>query len=360
MENIDEKNYSSLRIATRNQLITYPKRKKSSQIKSVIKSVYLRSNEIHRPKFMWPNGLLATSLEWSHKVSKEEKDIEALREYYDNWINKVNNFKFIDESINGYSLIYLHQYTNDKKYKERLDLIVQFLYKYPKSEDGSLPYRYNSLEKDVILVDGIGMVCPFLCRYGSTYNDFNAIELSVKLLMNFIEKGFDDNSWLPYHGYNSTNGNKLGIIGWGRGIGWLLIALVDSLEYIPKTHLNYLYLVESLNKIVSNVLEYQKKDGAFAWQISAIDGYSDTSSTSMIMYAISRAIMLEILDSALVENCDLALRSINVTIDEGKVYGCSAECQGIGMYPQRYGHYPWAQGPTTSLYALSIMKFEKK
>ena len=35
----------------------------------------------------------------------------------------------------------------------------------------------------------------------------------------------------------------------------------------------------------------------------------------------------------------------------GKVEQCSAECMAFAEYPQRYGSYPWGNGPALKLFA---------
>src|SRR5699024_2785693 len=112
----------------------------------------------------------------------------------------------------------------------------------------------------------------------------------VLQLTNFLSKGIEQESGLPYHAYDVNNDTKLGIIGWGRGVGWLLIGLVDSLEYIPETHKDYKYLKNQFEGLVSKVIKYQHESGGYSWQLTAKDGFYDSSATSMISYAISKGI----------------------------------------------------------------------
>lgn len=342
---------NELESATRNQLLNYPELSNKNHLKILIKSIIVRRN-LKKDKFFWPNGLLSISLEWNHYIKGNNVDIRYLKKYYNKWIKKGVPIKNADYAINGYSLIYLYSITNDKKYLKTIKLIVDYLKSHPKAEDGSLPYRKNSPE--LIFVDSLGMICPFLCRYGKMSEDDSSIDLAVKQLTNFLKFGMDKTSYLPYHGYDSITRNKLGIIGWGRAVGWLLMGLIDSLEFISKSHPQYNYLCREFRSIVSSVVKYQQEDGNFAWQITAKEGQADTSSTSMITYAIKRGIMLEILPETYLKNVKLSLDALLTNTKNGLVQECSAECKGLGMYPQKYGNYPWAQGPTMSLVSISL------
>ncbi|CZQ97024.1 six-hairpin glycosidase [Trichococcus palustris] len=345
--------YDELREKTRSQLLNYPEFDIKVKAADVIKSIIYPGYRADKSKFQWPNGLLALALEWSHRTSEDKDDLEHLIRYYDKWIEKGASVDFIDQAINGYTLIYLYEVTKQNKYKELLDYILQFLLDHPKVGDESIPYRIN-ISND-IYIDGLGMVCPFLCRYGSTFHNREAINLGAKQIVNYIHNGMDDNTGLPYHGYNPHQNTKLGIIGWGRAVGWLLIGMIDSLEYIPKDNMYYDQIKAAFKKIVSDVVTFQNKNGHFTWQLSAIEGASDTSATSMICYAIKRGMILGILDSAYIEITDVALDYLHESVEDGLVSGSSAECRGFSMYPQKYEAYPWAQGPTTALTALSTV-----
>ena len=74
----------------------------------------------------------------------------------------------------------------------------------------------------------------------------------------------------------------------------------------------------------------------------------------MIAYSMKKAINIGLIDASFSYNVDLALSLLLSLTENGIVGSCSAECEGLGMYPQRYGSYPWAQGPTTALLAISL------
>lgn len=343
--------YRELNKVSRYQLLNYPKYSLKQYMKILMKSLLKREKTLYGAKYFWPNGLLATSLEWSHRVDKNETDLNVLKKYYDSWMKAGLPIKNPDYTINGYSLIYLYNFSKDEKYLNAIKKLNRYLKNIKKTERNSIPYRENRPTK--VLIDSLGMLCPFLCRYGATFNDKDSIDLATVQLTNFFNFGMDKISGLPYHGYDTEKNVKLGIVGWGRAIGWLLIGLVDSLEYIPESHQSYDFLKKKLQKTVDNVIKYQDKKGNFSWQITLTEGYNDTSSTSMIIYAIKRGMMLNLLSDSYLKNVELALDALLNQIINGKVDNCSAECRGIGMYPQIYGNYPWAQGPTTSLFAIS-------
>ena len=198
------------------------------------------------------------------------------------------------------------------------------------------------------------MICPFLCRYGETYHDQKAIDLAIIQIINFIKYGFDSRTHLPYHGYNIKANIKHGIIGWGRAVGWLLIGMIDSLEYIAPSNRYYRILRSQFELIVKTTLNYQMNNGYFKWQLTAVEGHIDTSATSMISYAIKRGVMIGMLNRSFLHYSNLGLVAISHSVENGVVMDSSAECTEFGVYPQSYESNQWAQGPTTALAALSL------
>ena len=351
-----EKFLIKLRETCRHQLIRYPELSKvtfKDKVKGLLKKA--SKGSIRTDRFFWPNGLLAIALEQTYKAKNEIEDRKSLIKYYDKWIDTGIKINHLDNVINGYSMVFVYEITNDDKYKIALEKIARYIIDHPKDKYNSLPYRITKSQPDklgYIFVDSLGMICPFLCRYGELKNDKIMVDLAITQLKNYIKYGVDVTRKLPYHAYSAENKVKFGIIGWGRAVGWMLMGLVDSLEYIDKGHKEYDFLSKNFTEIVDATVEYQRSDGHFSWQLEALEGPYDSSSTSMIGYAIGKAIKIGILDNYYQKYVEKAIIALYNSTNDGYVKDCSAECLGLSMYPQKYGWYPWSQGPTTALVSM--------
>jgi rhamnogalacturonyl hydrolase YesR len=330
------------------------------KIKSLIKKVLFRHRvncDFETDKYRWPNAILALALEniHSHHIRLRDNPLSVLEKYYDGWIKNKVSLYYLDNVMNGYTLIYLYQQTQNKTYRNAIEKIESYLLN-KKLKNGNIPYRDGEGISTNILVDGIGLVCPFLCRCASLSHDNNKkYDFAIQQIENFFTYAMDKKTGIPYHGFNPQTNEKLGIIGWGRGVGWLLIGLVDSIEYINPTHQKYNLLCEYFIDIVAKVVQYQRNDGYFCWQLSAEDGPVDTSATAMILYAIAKGVQIGV----------LSIRDYYIRLNKGKdalhlsykdddIFNCSSEAVGPGMYPQVYGAYPWALGPAISFFTIFI------
>lgn len=337
------------------ELLHYPKRTIGRRIKRTARIMTGAKTE-PVDKVNWPNGLLAKGLAdyyMQHKNSEEAREIlDCLKRYYDRWINRGCKLYFLDDAVSGMALIDLHQITGDEKYKQAADEIARFLFQHETDRAGSLPYRPKQ-KNGYIFADMIGMVCPFLCKYGSIYGDMNAINLAVTQIQNFVEFGMDSKTNLPYHGYQYENGIKYGIIGWGRAVGWLLMGMSEALAHIEETRPSYEIIKQAYRRIVDKVEAYQRENGLYSWQLEAKEGPVDTSATAMILYAIARSLDTKVLIGIHKSRMVRGREALFQMVKDGKIYECLAECQGFSMYPQIYDAYPWSLGPALSLFVLT-------
>jgi len=340
------------------ELLHYPKRGLGYKIKRIVKLFLGRKVE---PKdfINWPNGLLAKGLMdyyMQNKNSEEAREIlNCLKKYYDRWIRHGMKLHYLDDAFSGMALIDLHQITGDEKYKAAADKMMHYLLMHETDDAGSMPYR-PAQKNGYVFADGIGLACPFLCKYGSIYQNKNAINLALAQLQNYIGLGMDEKTGLPYHGYQYESGIKYGIIGWGRAVGWLMIGMAESLAYMDESMPGYDVIKQAYRRMVDKVEAYQLEGGLYSWQLGAKEGPVDTSATAMILYAIARSLETGVLIGIHKSRMVRGREALYQSVKDGKIYGCLAECQGFSMYPQIYGAYPWSLGPALSLFAITQEK----
>lgn len=165
--------------------------------------------------------------------------------------------------------------------------LASYAQEHPKDGAGSFFYRPAGGEP-FVFVDGIGLACPFLYQYGEAFDRQEYRELAIRQIANFLSYGMDGTTGLPYHGYDTEDGCKYGIIGWGRAVGWLLRGMVGCMvsEYGRER------LAASCVGLMDVALTYQRQDGYFSWQLQAAEGPADTSATGMICAALKQGLAL--------------------------------------------------------------------
>lgn len=287
----------------------------------------------------WRRGLLAKSILYYNPC---EKDYEIIADYFDEYIKKKGCVIELENIYNGEAILLLYNFYKKKSYEKIIISYIDFLLKVPKDIEGSIPYFNNKTD---ILVDGL-MCTPFIFMSLKYYQRNRELEIiGYKQIMNFIKRGFDDKTGLPYHAYNSDDCMQKGIYGWGRGVGWFLSSVVISLEYMEKNNDYYSAILQKFIETVKDSIGYQLETGLFTWCLLTPHGPIDTSTTCMILYSVAKGINLGILPAAFIANVQKGRDSLCFYIRDGRLYQAMADCGGLSVYPQeKYGNYPWSDG----------------
>ncbi len=136
----------------------------------------------HKDKMAFPNAVLAKALMDYYKkhVNTEEgrEVFELVKRYYDRWLFTGARVRGVEDAYAGMALIDLHEITGNKKYKDAADGLAQYLLACETDDAGSVISRPNKGER-FIYADAIGYMCPFLAKYGRTYENTNAYSLAV-------------------------------------------------------------------------------------------------------------------------------------------------------------------------------------
>ncbi len=205
----------------------------------------------------------------------------------------------------------------------------------------TLPYV---LEKKEHYVDTLGMVCPFLIKYHQTYGSPEMFELAKRQFDEFYEHGINEKTGLPIHCFKPDSGMPLGTYGWGRGCGWLALALDESIGLLDGRDEYADVLKDRAEQLIKALLPWQNEDGSFNSLIGVADSRHESSSTAMIGGLLCR---MGYRKEA--EKCLSYLMS--VTRRNGEVDFAQGDTMGICNYSQRFEPMPAAQA-----FALSLAK----
>jgi rhamnogalacturonyl hydrolase YesR len=349
--NVDYENIYSDLLLKCYQEIKATKRKPKQLLKDIIKW-FLFGYRNNKDNYFWDRGMIAFALVNDIYIFNNAKSIQVLRKYFNSW-NKKNII--IDHMLNAYNYVIFKKYIESGSktdfYESYFKDFNKFIDGYPKDRYSSLVYSKNI--SDQVLIDTIGLSCPYLSLAGVIEKRFR--DLGMAQIDNFFKFGFDNLSNLPYHGYNSNSLEKLGIIGWSRGVGWILIGYVKLIMSLDNSSSDYITHQNRFELICNNVLTYQRENGSFSWMLPAIEGHEDTSATAMISYAILNAISMKILKEELIAKVEKSIDFLLGNIDNDNVKNSLAECKGISEHPQKYEKNKWGLGATT----LALSEFIK-
>lgn len=155
-------------------------------------------------------------------------------------------------------------------------------------------------------IDALQMAMPVLVKLGNLYNDssyfkrmyemyaFTKYKHGGKGLYNTTEKlWWRDKDFVPP--YKEPNGDDCY---WSRGNGWVVAALVKTLEALPKSDPHYNEYLQDFKDMCAALLPLQRTDGY--WNVSLNDanhfGGKEVSGTSLFIYGFAWGINNGILE----------------------------------------------------------------
>lgn len=149
---------------------------------------------------------------------------------------------------------------------------------------------------------------------------------------------------------------------WGRGMGWFFAALIDVLEWMPKSHPHYPNLLDIANQIAKGLIKYQDQTSGCWYQLLQYDAgktadnigdiingtvynqcdrpnFLESSASSMFSYAYLKGIRLGILDKS--TYMPFALKAYNglldtfITTEDDGSLNILSSCNSAGLGPAR-------------------------
>ncbi|MDT0642279.1 glycoside hydrolase family 88 protein [Zunongwangia sp. F363] len=255
------------------------------------------------------------------------------------------HFKFdkIDQSLFGVILSRLYLSDEKESYSKALSHIEHEVKKFINDEQDLILYRKGI---DVCFVDTLGMVCPFLYTYGSSFQKEDLIRLANEQLYFYIKNGTDKSGLLPFHAVDLKNKIHLGPTNWGRGIGWFMIGLAFSLKYTTASNNPHYKLFRStFEELDIKLQELKIKNLHWSQFLGHTNDTSiDTSITLMLYYARTvsgKEVKIKEVEKSLQD-------SIN---KEGYVLNSSGDTIYINKYATKKGKSELTQGLLLSLIA---------
>ena len=295
-------------------------------------------------------GLLLGLCECNDKEAKEaiNKLIIKLIDKDVNWVTKPTN---VDCGLLSYAI--LKNSKDYKKIKPAMDYSIGIIEKNI-CEDGMIAYTSDK-NVDERYVDTLGFVCPFLQLYSNIYAEEKFSKISLEQINQYNKYGLLHDTYLPNHAYNPKNKLPLGVYGWGRGVAWYVIGLIDTYIEIKDSD-EKLILKQNIKNVADSYINYQREDGGFGSILQNERTY-DSSATAVLAYFYSRC--YEIFENPkYLEVSNKCLQKIkSVTRITGKVDWCQGDTKGIGVHSQTFDIMPFAQGFTLR---AALINLERK
>ncbi len=247
----------------------------------------------------------------------------------------------VDSVILGYALLKLDDF-DYTKYRPAFDFLYEMILNL-KGSDGTIAYRKHT--SDYRYVDTIGFISPFLVRYGLLFNQPEAIALGINQIRVFNSHGMLANHFIPCHTYNIKTNLPVGLFGWGRGLGWYAIGLIDAWSELPDGHPEKEEVTQMVITFAKMALSFQNDNGSWNWLITNRQSQFDSSATATLAWFFAKA---KAISSIANESEQAKVKALNylkqVTRRDGVVDFSQGDTKTIGVHSQEFDILPFTQG----------------
>ena len=245
----------------------------------------------------------------------------------------------------------LYDETGDPKYMNVIKTVAESMYFWPVNEYGG--YWHMMTQPYQMWLDGAYMAGPLSVMYSARFGDTLLRERAVNQIFIMHEHMKDKKTGLYYHGWDCSKKEKwadpvTGLSGqfWGRAVGWYAVAILDIIEYLPKTHPS----IDKLKNIEIDLLEtltnFQDKKTGMWFEVldktDSPDNWVETSCTCLFIYSFAKAARTEIIDFRKYENIiNMALEGLKkvITYDNNGFLEINNICIGTCIDEGTYSHY---------------------
>nr|WP_284500411.1 glycoside hydrolase family 88 protein [Microbulbifer sp. GX H0434] len=309
--------------------------------------------------FEYTTGLLMQGYDDLNQVAPDPRYSRAVKEVMGSFVNpdgSINGYvqsKYNIDSINaGKMLLRLFERNQKPSFKAAVDTLYQQLENHPRTTAGA--FWHKKRYPGQVWLDGVYMGIPFLAHYEQLMHedpDFEEVLAEFKVVN---EKLRDPETGLFYHAWDEKRAQEwadaeTGLSGyhWSRGMGWLAMALVDVLEFIPEDNTeDRQYLLDMIAGLAPVLQKYQDAETGTWWQMIDMaaerGNYRESTASIMFTYFYAKAINNGYLPEDYVGTAKKAYRGLLdefVQVHADGTVSITSMCQVAGLGYGRDGSY---------------------
>jgi unsaturated rhamnogalacturonyl hydrolase len=261
------------------------------------------------------------------------------------WISKREQLIPADHVAPGVALLELYGLTGREIYLKRALALARLLLDSPRSSPGARLLRPDANQN--VYVDCLYSDPPLFCRLAHVTGDRLWFEEAAAYALDFWNVLVDARVPLLYHGYSDATGDHIGLL-WGRGAGWALLGLADTLTDMPSGIKGRNCLLANFRSLAATLQDLQADNGDWHTVLDHPETYLEPSIACFVCAAFLKGLRTGLLDSSF-EGCahrswNACTRAISergqILVSEATPDGDLASYQALGL-----GVYPWGQGP---------------
>lgn len=201
--------------------------------------------------------------------------------------------------------------SQDKRYRRVTRMIREQVDSQPRTKSGE--FWHKQIYPHQVWLDGFYMALPFYAEYTARYAPKEQKDsLFSDIVHQFVagaENTFDPATGLFRHAWDESRSmfwcdpeTGLSEHAWGRATGWYAAALVEVLDYLPKSHPGHETLVAQLNYFLEVLPKWADPETGMWYQVLDCPGregnYLEATCSIMFVYAFLKGLRMGYIDDS--------------------------------------------------------------
>ena len=291
----------------------------NNPVQAQIDSLDVYGREVFMPagqyKWDWGQATMLNSMVHlynSRPESEKKAHLDYIKVAMDLTMNEANGLH-PNAVASGHGMAFLAKITSDPKYIEKANKIYADYLTTPRTKAGGVSHRTETIE---MWDDTIYMISMYLLEMYRYTGDEKYLDELLKQYRIHKEKLADKKWGLWVHGYDDDNDDykdrccqlgwaqmtpqRTSIEFWGRGNGWVVMALADALNTVPAKSIYFKTFAKELKEITRNLPALQDKKTGLWYQLPIYPdntaNFLESSCTAMFAYGITIGLVHKVLD----------------------------------------------------------------
>lgn len=277
---------------------------------------YARERYMPPSKYKWTwqkASLLFAMTKQFELVNADNKTV------YMNFVQKAMDRKYSKASgkspnavASGLGMSFLALHKKGEKYGKASNKIFQDYLKVKRTDNGGISHKkfFKELWDDTIFMIGIYLQNMYLWTGDEKYMDELFLQIDAHR-----EKLLDPATGLWYHGWDGDNRNRCNFCGqsgwsknpekrsnefWGRGNGWVVVTMAETVKTLPVGHPKRAVAEQYLKEMIENLPKVQDVNTGHWYQLpmrpEQAGNYIESSATAMFAYGILVALQENVVE----------------------------------------------------------------
>lgn len=322
----------------------------------------LSYNETNKSRWIYDKGTYLKGIEAVWQKTGKSVYFDYIKSTISSFITEEGNIRTyniddynIDMVNSGKLLLTIYKETKEDKYKNAAYLLKTQIDKQPRTKEGGFWHKKRYPYQ--MWLDGLYMGDPFYAEFSSLFNQPENFDDVANQLIYVESHTKDPKTGLLYHAWDESKqqrwaNKETGCAPnfWCRAMGWYAMAIVDVLDYLPENNSKREKIISTFKNMTDALIKVQDSTSGVWYQVidqgNRKGNYLEASGSSMIVYAMAKAIRKGYLDKSyypIVKKAYDGLIKTFIVVDAKGLVTLTKNCQGAGLGgdPYRDGSFEY-------------------